>query len=237
MDERCQYCLSPDIVLHSEGMSCTSCSRLQASPVFLPAKVCEEEDVGAGLTPLSELQALEDRHLINSETANTSLKLYHELRKLNINFATSTLLVIVIQQSMARHIGAPYSIQQLSSLLDPQLSPNLLMRRHIKLWQNFPKLITFSPYFPTQYVPLHILLKCPKTRRDIFRKSLLLQKKSGFVVDLATCVYVVVKNMKTVCVSEEDLSFVCNFPHINHISHVQTFCPRLNHPKSLSSYV
>lgn len=227
MDERCQYCLSPDIVLHSEGTSCTSCSRLQSSPTFLSSKVCGGEDIEVGLLPLPELQALEDRHLINSEISKSSLKLYYELRKLNINFATSTLLVIVVQQSMARHVGAPFSIQQLSSLLDPQLSPNLLMKRHIKLWQNFPKLITFSPYFPTQYVPLHILLKCPKTRRDIFRKSLLLQKKSGFVVDLPTCVYVVVKNMETVCVSEQDLHFVCNFPHINHISHVQAFCSHL----------
>ena len=146
--EKCEYCHSAHVVSHSEGSTCTTCCRLQPTPLFLPPRGFVVEDKDVEIEVLSELQALQDRHLINSEIVYSSQKLYQKLRKVNINFTTSTLLIIVIHQSMAEHIGAAFTITQLSSLLSPDISANILMKRYINLWQKFPKLFTFSPYFP-----------------------------------------------------------------------------------------
>ena len=221
--ERCEYCLSDFIVNHSEGSSCASCCRVQSIPSYLSPGGLMEELVSLGMETLPELQALEDRHLITKEIALSSHKLFQKFRKLKINFATSSLLIFVIHQSMAKHLGATYTILQLSSLLAPDISANDLMKRYTKLWQKFPKLLTFSPHFPRQYIPLHILISCPKTRRAIFRKSISLQIKSGYIIQLSTCVYVAIKNMLKICLDQELLVFICNFPHWKHISHIQTF--------------
>ena len=220
---RCDYCLSDDIVNHSEGSTCRSCCRLQTIPLYLPPRGFGGEAACGENENLSELQALEDRHLISKEIADSSQKLLQKLRRLNINFATSTLLIFVIHQSMAEHIGATFSMTQLSSLMISDLSQNVLIKRYAKLWQKFPELFSYSPYFPKQYIPLHILLPCPKTRKVVFRKALKLQRKSGYIIQLGVCVYVTIKNMLNICLDEELLDFVCNFPHHKHISHIQTF--------------
>ena len=218
----CDYCLSAEIVNHSEGATCRSCCRLQNVPLYLPSQVFDEEPARGESYNLPELEALVDRHLISREIADSSRKLLQKLRRLNINFATSTLLIFVIHQSMVEHIGATFSMIQLSSLTIPDISQNILIKRYAKLWQKFPKLFRYSPYFPKQYIPLHILLPCCKTRKKVFRKALSLQKKSGYIIQLGPCVLVAIKNMLNICVDGELLDFVCNFPHHKHISHIQT---------------
>lgn len=220
--QRCDYCLSAKIVSHSEGATCRNCCRLQNVPRYLPSQDVGEEPAREGNCDLPELEALVDRHLISIEIAVSSQKLLQKLRRLNINFATSTLLIFVIHQSMIEHIGAAFSMMQLSSLTIPDVSQNILIKRYAKLWQKFPKLFRHSPYFPKQYIPLHILLPCCKTRKKVFRKAVVLQAKSGHIIQLGTCVFVTVKNMLNICIDGELLDFVCNFPHHKHISHIKT---------------
>ena len=222
--QRCDYCLSAEIVNHSEGATCRSCCRLQNVPLYLPSQGCDEKIDNGGNHNLPELEVLVDRHLITREIADSSQKLLHKLRRLNINFATSTLLILVIHQSMAEHIGATFSMMQLSSLTIPDVSQNILIKRYAKLWQKFPKLFKYSPYFPKQYIPLHLLLACCKTRKKVFRKAQALQAKSGYIIQLGTCVLVTIRNIKNICVDGELLDFVCNFPHHKHISYIQSLC-------------
>ena len=168
---------------------------------------------------LSELEALSDRHLISEEVATSSQILFQQLRKCNVNLTTATLLVFVIHQSMIKHIGACFSMSQLSSLLAVNISPNILMKHYVKLWEKLPKLVKFSPYHPNQYIPLHMLFSCSKIRKEIFFTSHRLQKKSGYILQLTTCVFVVIKNKGVIDVDEQLLDFICDFPQKKHVSY------------------
>ena len=218
--DSCEYCCSSEIESHSEGYTCRTCSRLQSIPLYMtPREVSWEMIKQDKFENLSELEALSDRHLISEEVATSSQILFQQLRKCNVNLTTATLLVFVIHQSMIKHIGACFSMSQLSSLLAVNISPNILMKHYVKLWEKLPKLVKFSPYHPNQYIPLHMLFSCSKIRKEIFFTSHRLQKKSGYILQLTTCVFVVIKNKGVIDVDEQLLDFICDFPQKKHVSY------------------
>ena len=221
--ESCEYCCSSEIVFHSEGYTCRTCSRLQSTPLYITSREVSWERIKQDkFENLSELVALTDRYLISEEVATSSQILLQQLRKCNVNHTTAALLVFVIHQSMIKHIGACFSISQLSSLLAVSISPNILMKHYVKLWGKLPKLVKFSPHHPNQYIPLHMLFSCSKIRKGIFITSHRLQKKSGYILQLTTCVFVVIKNKSVLDVDEELLDFICDFPQKKHVSYGET---------------
>ena len=139
-----------------------------------------------------------------------------------MNLTTASLLVFVIHQSMIKHVGACYSISQLSSLLAVGISPNILIKHYVKLWEKLPNLFKFSPFHPKQYIPLHMLFTCSRIRKGIFITAYKLQRKSGYILQLATCVFVVIKNRTVIDVDEEVLDFICDFPKKKHVTYGET---------------
>ena len=222
--ESCEYCCSSELVKHSEGSTCRSCCRQQSIPLYITSEEVSWEKMKEDkFENLSELGVLSDRYLISEEVAASSQILFQQLRKCNVNLTTATLLVFVIHQSMIKHVGACYSISQLSSLLAVGISPNILMKHYVKLWEKFPKLLKFSPFHPKQYIPLHMLFACSKIRKEIFITAYKLEKRSGYILQLATCVFVVIKNRAAIDVDEELLDFICDFPKKKHVTYGETF--------------
>lgn len=221
--QSCEYCYSFEIVEHSEGATCSSCCRVQTIPHF----TAFDEGSGDKLEPdkfknLSEIGVLLNRYLISEEVAISSKTLFYQLRKCNVNLAATTLLVFTLHQAMIKHIGSCFSIRQLSSLLAVVTSPNILIKHYAKLWEKFPEYLKFSPFHPKYYIPLHMLLSHAKTRKWIFITAYKLYKKSGYILELPTCVFVVIKKKAIADLDEELLQFICNFPRKKHISHGET---------------
>ena len=162
------------------------------------------------------------RYLISEEVAAASRKLFQKLRKLNINFASSTLLVFVIHQTMSKYLKASYSMKQLSSLLGVSISSHILASQYARLGEKFPKLFKISPYQPTQYIPLHMVFSSPKIRKAIFRSAYNLQKKSGYILQLPTCVFIVIKDRADLDIDYQLLDFICDFPQKRQICYGQS---------------
>ena len=221
--ERCEYCHATDIVFHSEGSTCRKCCRLQPIPFYQAAReeICKLAKAEK-YDKLTELDTLVGRNLISQEVAFASQELFQNIRRLNINFTASTLLVFVIHQSMVKYLGASYSMRQLSSLLAVGISPHTLTSQYARLWLKFPKLFKFSPFYPIHYIPLHMLFSSPKIRKVIFIRAHKLQKKSGYIIQLATCVFVVIQNRADLDFDCELLNFVCDFPEKKHICYAQS---------------
>ena len=219
----CEYCCSSELVNHSEGSTCRSCCRQQSIPLYISSEEGSWEKIRQDkFENLSELGVLRDRYLISEEVAVSSQILFQQLRKCNVNLTTASLLVFVIHQSMIKHVGACYSISQLSSLLAVGISPNILIKHYVKLWEKLPNLFKFSPFHPKQYIPLHMLFTCSRIRKGIFITAYKLQRKSGYILQLATCVFVVIKNRTVIDVDEEVLDFICDFPKKKHVTYGET---------------
>ena len=221
------------MVDHSEGSTCRKCCRLQPIPYYQAAsgEISNQSNPYICWRMMPELEGMVTRHLISLEVANTSKLLFQEMRKANINFPTSTLLIFVIHQAMTEHLGVSYSISQLSSLLDVHFPPHSLLSQYARLCEKFPKVFKIHPFSLTEYIPLQMLFSNPSFRKEIFSNACKLQRESGFIIRLATCVFVLIQNKVGLNLDSELVDFVCNFPKRKHICHAQALLTQKDQKK------
>ena len=212
--ENCTYCSGFNVIHHSEGVTCSDCCRLQPLPLYLGSETGCWEGRDLQLSEkYPELRNLVDRHLINEEVGRESRIMVDHLRKHNVNLSSVMLMVIAIHQAMIKVHKACFSICQLSSLLVANNHPNTIIKQYVRLTQKFPKTFLFSPFHPNQYIPLNILINCEKILKSIFNDAHNLQKKSGYLLQLSVCVFVVVKaSPNSNLLDLELLEFICDFP-------------------------
>ena len=64
-----------------------------------------------------------------------------------------------------------------------------------------------------------MLFACSKIRKEIFITAYKLEKRSGYILQLATCVFVVIKNRAGINVDEELMDFICDFPRKKQVAY------------------
>ena len=223
LETRCQYCSSHNLVSHSEGETCLDCSRLQSSLPSSSEEIRGWREEGEEASYLHELDYMEERSLLTPDVRRSSERLFRILRQRNINFDLYTLLAIVIHQAMANIVGAVYSNSQLRSVLDGKFSSDVsTFNKYVRLWEGHGDLILTPPFFCRPYIPLHLIIKRPDQRREIFRRAIQLHMYMKILVPLPTCVYFVLKSTSSSSFDDELLNFICNFPRKSHLKKISS---------------